>query len=297
MGIEKGLGWREDCFGGCFGGCFEAGLGHFFLNMMKRFSFLMLLGGVALVGCGKSPEAAGGKPLVVGMDMTYPPFEFKNEQGEPDGVDVRMAEELARHLGRPLQLESYSFDGLIPALKSGTIDLIISGMTANPVRAESIDFSEPYAFTGLALLVAKDSPIKGIEDLKKPGVRVISKLGTTGETWARANLPGAVVSALDGEATCALEVAQGRAEAFLYDQLSIYKYWQANAATTRAILDPFVEEAWAIGLRKGNEALRAEVNDFLKAFRAGGGLARLGDRYLAEEKKLLQELGQPFILR
>ncbi len=267
--------------------------------MKKRTLLLALLTCAGLCGCGKQAGTAKGPgdPLVIGMDMTYPPFEFKNEKGEPDGVDVRMAEELAKKLGRPLQLESYAFDGLIPALQSGKIDLIISGMTANAERAQSIDFSEPYAHTGLAMLVAKDSPIQGVEDLKKPGIRIAAKLGTTGETWARANLPGATVNALDGEATCALEVAQGRADAFLYDQLSIYKYCQANAATTRAILEPFVEEAWAIGIRKGNDALRAEVNAFLKEFHDSGGLARLGDIYLSEEKKLLKEMGQPFILR
>jgi polar amino acid transport system substrate-binding protein len=269
---------------------------------MKRIVLMgLLLLSVGLWSCGKPPSLSGGQgqpqPLVVGMDMTYPPFEFKNEKGEPDGVDVRMAEELAKKLGRPLQLESYAFDGLIPALQSGKIDLIISGMTADEERRLSIDFSDPYAHTGLAMLVAKDSPIQSIGDLKKPGSRVTAKLGTTGEKWARKNLPGASVSALDGEATCALEVAQGRADAFLYDQLSIYKYCQANAATTRAILEPFVEESWAIGIRKGNDALRAEVNVFLKEFHESGGLARLGDIYLVEEKKMLKAMGQPFILR
>ena len=267
--------------------------------MKKRTLLLALLTCAGLCGCGKPAGTAKGPgdPLVIGMDMTYPPFEFKNEKGEPDGVDVRMAEELAKKLGRPLQLESYAFDGLIPALQSGKIDLIISGMTANAERAQSIDFSEPYAHTGLAMLVAKDSPIQGVEDLKKPGIRIAAKLGTTGETWARANLPGATVNALDGEATCALEVAQGRADAFLYDQLSIFKYCEANAATTRAILKPFVEESWAIGIRKGNDTLRSEVNAFLEAFRQSGAFSRLGDRYLSAEKKMLESMGQPFILR
>jgi polar amino acid transport system substrate-binding protein len=269
-----------------------------FFEPMKYIALLGLLFCIGLSGCGKPAEAGGaGKPLVVGMDMTYPPFEFKNAKGEPDGVDVRMAEELAKKLGRPLKLESYAFDGLIPALQSGKIDLIISGMTATAERAQSIDFSEPYTHTGLAMLVAKDSPIQGVEDLKKPGIRITAKLGTTGETWARANLPGATVNALDGEATCALEVAQGRADAFLYDQLSIFKYCQANAATTRAILKPFVEESWAIGIRKGNDTLRKEVNGFLDEFRKSGAFNRLGDQYLSEEKKLLESMGQPFILR
>ncbi len=267
--------------------------------MKKRTLLLGLLLSVGLCACGeKSAGVKGpGDPLVIGMDMTYPPFEFKNEKGEPDGVDVRMAEELAKKLGRPLKLESYAFDGLIPALQAGKIDLIISGMTANAERAQSIDFSQPYAFTGLAMLVAKDSAIQSVEDLKKPGIRITAKLGTTGETWARANLPGATVNALDGEATCALEVAQGRADAFLYDQLSIFKYCEANAATTRAILKPFVEESWAIGIRKGNDTLRSQVNEFLDEFRKSGAFSRLGDQYLSAEKKMLESMGQPFILR
>lgn len=261
--------------------------------MNRRHALALLSAAAALPACSKKDNS-----LVVGMDMTYPPFEFKNEKGDPDGLDVRMAEQLAKSLGQPLKLESYAFDGLIPALQSGKIDLIISGMTQNEERAKSIDFSDPYAFTGLAILVAKNSAIQGMEDiLKIPNVRIAAKSGTTGETWARKNLAGAKVTALDSEATCALEVAQGRADAFLYDQLSIYRYSKANEETTRALLKPFVEESWSIGIRKGNDELKNRVNAFLKQFHDSGGLAKLGDIYLVEEKKLLAEMGQPFILR
>lgn len=266
--------------------------------MTRRF----LLSAAALfltmpAGCSPSGSGGGVKPLVVGMDITYPPFEFKNEKGEPDGVDVRMAEELAKFLGRPLRLEAIAFEGLIPALQSGQVDLVISALSINEIRKESIDFSDPYAFTGLAILTARNSPVRSIEDLKNRPVRVSAKLGTTGEIWARANLPQAEVIALDSEPACVLEVVQGRADAFLYDQLSIYRYHKENAATTKALLNPFVEEAWAVGVRKGNEELKSQVNAFLKTFRESGGLQRLGDQYLQDEKRLLEEMGIPFILR
>jgi membrane-bound lytic murein transglycosylase MltF len=77
-----------------------------------------------------------------------------------------LAEALAAHLGRPLKIVPMEFSGLIPALKTGNIDLILSSMTATDERRKSIDFSNPYAFTGLALLVRKDSEIQSIEDLK-----------------------------------------------------------------------------------------------------------------------------------
>jgi polar amino acid transport system substrate-binding protein len=62
-------------------------------------------------------------------------------------------------------------------------------------------------------------------------------------------------------------------------------------------LKPIREEAWAIGIKKGNDELRLKVNAFLKEFRESGALAALGDQYLAEEKKVLEQMGIPFILR
>lgn len=231
------------------------------------------------------------------MELTYPPFEMQDTSGRPDGVGVKMAEALAAKLGRPLQIVPMEFSGLIPALKTGSIDLIVSSMTATDERRQSIDFSDPYAFTGLAILVAKDSPIQSVDDLKAPGRKIAVKSTTTGESWAAANLPQASRVAFAEEPACVLEVSQGRADAFIYDQLSIYRYHKENAGTTRALLKPFVEESWAIGIAKGQDSLRGQVNDFIREFRSQGGFDKLGAQYLGEEKKLLESMGIPFIIR
>jgi polar amino acid transport system substrate-binding protein len=99
------------------------------------------------------------------------------------------------------------------------------------------------------------------------------------------------------QTACVQEVAQGRADAFIYDQLSIFQYSQANPDTTRGLLRPFVEESWGIGVAKGNDALRQQVNQFLAAFRSSQGFEKLADRYLNKEKRMLDEMGIPFILR
>jgi polar amino acid transport system substrate-binding protein len=231
------------------------------------------------------------------MDLSYPPFEMQDKAGNPDGVGVRLAEALAAHLGRPLKIVPMEFSGLIPALKTGNIDLILSSMTATDERRKSIDFSTPYAFTGLALLVRKDSPIQSIEDLKQHGRTITAKTATTGETWAIQNLPNAKRVVFEDQAACVEEVSQGRADAFIYDQLSIYKYAGERKATTRGLLKPFVEESWALGIAKGNDALRDQVNAFIEEFRKQDGFGKLGDRYLSEEKKFLEAAGVPFILR
>jgi polar amino acid transport system substrate-binding protein len=78
--------------------------------------------------------------------------------------------------------------------------------------------------------------------------------------------------------------------------MSTYQNWQHNKGTTRALLVPFQKESWAIGIRKGNDALRGKVNAFLKEFRAKGGFDRLGDKYLQEQKEAFKLLGYPFYL-
>src|SRR5690606_23829683 len=114
-------------------------------HRMKRRRFLpFALLALAPAGCRRGgSDATGSGELVIGMDMTYPPFEYKNEKGEPDGVDVRIAEALADFLGRPLRLVPLTFESLIPELKGGGIHLALSAMTANDERRKSIDFSDP----------------------------------------------------------------------------------------------------------------------------------------------------------
>ena len=71
-------------------------------------------------------------------------------------------------------------------------------------------------------------------------------------------MKNARVLVLDKETACVLEVAQGKADAFIYDQMSTFKNWQKNPDSTRAILAPFQAESWAIGIRKGNDELREQ---------------------------------------
>ncbi len=256
-----------------------------FLAVILAFAAAFLLG-----ACG----AKAAQPLVIGMELNYPPFEMTDASGTPTGVGVDMAHALADYLHRPLEIENMPFEGLIPALKTGRIDLIISSMTATDERRQSIDFSDPYLHTGLAILVKKNSPIQGIGDVDKPGTIVTVKTGTTAEVYAREHFKNATTLPLEQDTACALEVAQGRADAFIYDQMSIYQFAKKNPDTTRGLLDPFQKEAWAIGIRKGNTELEAQVNAFLADFKAHQGFDQLGDKYLKDDKEAFRQMGFPF---
>jgi polar amino acid transport system substrate-binding protein len=237
---------------------------------------------------------AEGSKLRVGMELAYPPFEMRDQNGEPAGVSVDLARALGEALGMTVEIQNLPFDGLIPALKTGKLDLIISSMTATPERAQSIDFSEPYLKTGLCLLVGAKSDIRSIADADKIGRSIAVKKGTTGHLYALRALKAARPLVLDNENACVLEVVQGKAEAFIYDQMSTFKNARRNPDTTRAILAPFQQESWAVGLRKGSDDLRAKVNAFLADYRAKGGFEKLGDKWLGEQKAEFKRLGVPF---
>ena len=260
---------------------------------LHRFrSFLCLaLGAFLLSACSQKDDDPS---LVVGMELSYPPFEMSDENNQPSGVSVDLAKALGDYLGRPVRIENIAFTGLIPALKTGKVDLVISSMTATDEREKSIDFSDPYLKTGLCLLVAKDSPIHSIEDADQEGLSIAVKQGTTGLLYAMERIKHARVLTLEKESSAVLEVAQGKADAFIYDQMSIFKNWQRYSDTTRPLLNPFQKESWVVGLQKGDTELREQVNAFLKDFREKGGFEKLGNKYLSEQKKAFQELGYPF---
>ena len=234
-------------------------------------------------------------PLVVGIELSYPPFEMMSPAGKPVGISVEIAEALGKYLHREVVIKNIPYIGLIPSLNNGQIDVIISSMTITEKRSQAIDFSIPYLTTGLSLLVSKKSDLKGIDDANKKGRVIAVKSGTSGEVYAVTHLPNATVLILDKEAACVLEVVQGKADAFIYDQLSVYTNWQKNQNTTCAILTPFQKEQWGIGVKKGNQALLEKVNRFIDEYRKEGGFERLGDKYLTKQKEAFKKMNIPFV--
>jgi polar amino acid transport system substrate-binding protein len=250
----------------------------------------ILLVAALAAGCTEKSDK-----LVVGMELQYPPFETTDESGNPSGISVDIANELGKYLGREVEIVNTAFSGLIPALQSKQIDIILSSMTITDKRLESIDFSDPYAQANLALLIAKDSPVQTADDLKA-GTTVAVKKGTTAHVYADTNFQDAEVLVLESEGACILEVTTGKADVFIYDQMSIYKAWQTNQDTTRANLEPFAAnpENWGIGLRKGEDELKGKINDFIRESKSNGFFSSVAEKYLSDMKAVFDELGIPF---
>ncbi len=234
--------------------------------------------------------------LVVGMELAYPPFETKDANDNPDGISVKMAYALGEYLDRPVRIEAMEWSGLIPSLTTGKVDIIISSMTITEERQKTVNFSDPYAKSQLSLLVNKESPVQEFNDLKADDRKLAVKKGTTGHTYALAHLPESNIVVFETETACVLEVAQGRADAFIYDAMTIYKNAQIHADTTKAVLTPFQEdyEYWGAALSKESTQLLVDVNKFIKEFQESGGMNELADQYLGEIKKVFDDQGLSF---
>ena len=251
-------------------------------------------------------------PLRVGMDFTYPPFQMfvkmapgsevppdglhKQIDGaiwEMDGVSVRLAEALAKDLHRPLQIVAMPFRDLIPALKSGRTELIISSLSITENRRTQIDFSDPYIHTGLAMLVRYNSRIESLDDLRKPGRRVIVRQGTSSCEFMKRKLPEAPVETIQESGVAERMVMDDPDATFINDELMLWRMHRRLPGRTRVVAKLLDEEFWGIGLRTGDAAMRGRVNGFLAKFRAEGGFQRLSEKYLAEEQKFLASEKQP----
>ena len=245
-----------------------------------------------LTGCGEKTGDGGDGKLIVAMELAYPPFETKDEAGNPTGVSVDLAKAFGGYIDRDVEILNVAWEGLIPSLETGKADMIISSMTITPERQKTVDFSDPYAKALLAILTNKDSDVASIEDLNKPGKKVAVKIGSTGDIYANKNLTEATIIPLADESACVMEVVQGKADGFIYDQLTIYRNNQNNPDTTGAVYIPFQDvEYWGAAMKKGNEELLSQMNEFIAYYREAGGFDELTEKYLQEESKAFKALG------
>ncbi|MCL2321375.1 MAG: transporter substrate-binding domain-containing protein [Oscillospiraceae bacterium] len=260
--------------------------------MKKVLSLIMLLAVTSLLFTACTKNSTANAPLIVAMELAYPPFETKDANGNPSGVSVDFAKDFGAYIGRTVEIQNTAWEGLIPSLVTGKADMVVSSMTITADRAKTVDFSIPYANAMLAVLTNKNSGINKIDDLNQAGKKVAVKIGSTGFTYAQKNLTNAELISLSDESACVTEVSQGKADGFIYDQLTIYRDWQANLGTTAAVFIPFQDvDQWGVAVNKGNTALLNQINDFITKYTKEGGFDKLTAKYLSNEKKAFDELG------
>jgi polar amino acid transport system substrate-binding protein len=215
--------------------------------------------------------------LLVGLEAGYQPFEMQDEKGNIVGFDVDMAYEMGKAIfgkggEKKVKLINTAWEGIIPALMTHKFDIIMSGMTVLQSRNLKVNFCQPYYYIGQCLLINKKDKdkIESYKDLNKKGMIVTSKLGVTGAFTAERLMPKATLRLFKTEAEGALQVANGLADAFIYDEPQVRVFAAKYKKDTIGIFEPLTYEPLAWAIRKGDPDFLNWLNNFLAQVRGDG---------------------------
>ncbi len=211
--------------------------------------------------------------LRVGFEAGYMPFEMTDKKGNFVGFDIDMAKEMAKAMGVKFTAVNTAWDGIIPALITEKFDIIMSGMTITQERNLKINFADPYIIVGQTILLNKkhEGVVKSYRDLNDSKYIVTSKLGTTGEQAVKRLIARANYKSFETETEAALEVVNGKADAFVYDLPYCVVFNAQQGAGNLVFLDePFTYEPLAWAINKGDPDFLNWLNNFLRQVRNDG---------------------------
>jgi len=231
-----------------------------------------------------------GKPLKIGVSATREPFSFVDKTGRVTGHDGEFARRIGAKLNRPVEFLNMKFMALIPALQSGKVDMIVTGMTATDERRKHVDFSDPYYANAEVMLVKKstavaqasptttdDGEINGLADVDGKRIAVLS--GSAGDLAARKHFPKASFQALATSADAAIAVKTDKSDAFVYDKSVLINLADKNPELI-ILNEPVDHLEVAAAIKKDNQALLAQINDALNELKQQGVLDRLRSKWV-----------------
>lgn len=247
---------------------------------MRLYNCLLVINLLLLTACdpaGQSWQRIEQAGLLrVGLDPTYPPFEFHDGQ-TVQGLDVELANILAADLGLTAQFTSFGYDGLYAALETEQVDVLISALVIQEEKMADFAYSEPYFNAGQMLIVPAGSPITTIEELSGRSLAV--ELGAEGHVLAvryTRRLPNLTVQTYPTANEALGSVVSGRDSAAIVDAISAKMY---PAGITIAPT-PLTVEPFALVVRIDDRELLQHLNNSLANLVQSGQLTTLTDKWL-----------------
>ena len=218
---------------------------------MKRIVLVIMLSILVFSGCSKN-----GDELVMVTEAGFKPYEYY-EGGEIVGVDVDIAEEIAKYLGKKLVVKDVAFDSIINELNSGKADFAAAGMSVTPERMEEVDFSLEYVVSNQVVMVRKNSDIS----LDKiDGKKIAVQLGSVADTYE--NFKNSEIISQKKYLTMIEDLKAGKVDLIIMDNLPAKEIIDENSELK--ILDGYLfSDSYGIAVKKGNSELLESINTVL----------------------------------
>ena len=268
---------------------------------MKKILALVMVAifAVAMVACGGNeapqndvandvveenvvPEV---ETLTMGTNAAFPPYEFFDESNNVVGIDAEIAAAVADKLGMQLEIKDMAFESLITAVSTGSVDMVLAGMTVTEERMESVNFSESYATGIQVVIVPEDSAIASIEDLagKKIGVQT----GTTGDIYCsdtpeNGGFGEEAVARYDNGALAVAALQNGQVDCVVIDNEPAKAFVEANEGL-KILETEYVSENYAAAFAKENTELLEKFNNALAELKADGTIDTIIGKYIKAE--------------
>ena len=233
---------------------------------------LLLISLMAFMSCSKKENK-----LYVGTNAEFVPFEYR-EGDNIVGFDVDLINEIAKIIKQDIEFVDMAFDGLLPALQSKKIDIIIAGMTANEERKKFVNFSEPYYNSQQSILVHSDNKdIIGFNSLEGKNVGVV--LGYTGDLIV-SEMSNVNTQKYGATSEAVIALKSKKVDAVVLDYEPAKQYFNQNDDLKLIITDS-VNEEYAIAMRKEDTELLKKVNDALNIIKENGTYDMLIEKYFS----------------
>ncbi len=222
--------------------------------------------------------------LLIATSPDFPPFE-NLENGEMVGLDIEIGKAVAEKLGLEPEFVSLQFDSILTAVAAGTqADVGISGLTVDPERAKTVDFSDSYYVDDLSVAAMKDNADitadNADEALNKEGVVIAVQSGSSGETYVKENYPKATVQPYGNSTDAFAALQSGQANAVCTNK-AVVERMLANAYTDAQVVKSIATgEEYAVAVAQENKALTAAINKALEELQADGTIDALVAKYM-----------------
>jgi ABC-type amino acid transport/signal transduction systems, periplasmic component/domain len=223
--------------------------------------------------------------FVLGLDASFPPMGFQNDNLEIVGFDVDLAKEVCKRMGVKLKLQPISWDAKEQELATKNIDCIWNGLSYNEDRAKAMTLSKPYMKNKQVVVVLADSKVKTLKDLS--GKIVAIQNGSTASDAMDANPDfkkslKQLVKVKDN-VQALMDMKVSGSDAVAMDEVVARYYTSKEAGKYRILDETLSDEDYVIGFRKGDKALCAEVEKYLSEMKSDGTLAKIAETWFGKD--------------
>lgn len=263
-------------------------------------SLLAILAVIFVQGCSKSEEK-----IVMATAAEFPPFEYK-EGNEFKGIDVEIAQEVAKILGKTLEIKDMEFDSVVSAVSSANVEFGASGLTINEARSKVVDFTTSYYNANQVVIIKNsDSELKAVGDNaaelikainKKNGIKIGVQTGTTGafyaqgdKDWGFEGFKNAEVKGFVNGSLAVSALENGQIDIVIIDEAPA-RLISKNYANTEVLSAYLTEERYGIAVKKGNQELLDSINQALEKMRTEGVLDKIIKKVLLKAQEFMDKI-------